>query len=107
MQRLDEALNDLDRAIELDPNHVEAYESRADILNKLQRYEDALTDCNKAMALNPNSALAYINAAVALRYSGRLSEVIPILEKAVQIGDSKDSSQARQMLIQAKALLNQ
>jgi tetratricopeptide (TPR) repeat protein/CHAT domain-containing protein len=105
LERFDEALNDFDRAIELDPNHADAYASRANIYNKLKRYEDALRDCDKAMALNPKGALAYINAAVALRYSGRFSEVIPVLEKAVQIGDPNHSSQAMQMLTQAKALL--
>jgi hypothetical protein len=57
------------------------------------------------MALDPKSGLAYINAAVALRYSGRLSEAILVLEKAVLIGDPNHSSQAMQMLTQAKALL--
>ena len=107
LERFDEALRDFDRAIGLDPNHADAYSSRANIYNKLKRYEDALSDCQKAMALSPNSALAYINAAVALRFSGRLSEAIPLLERAARIGDPNHSKQATQMLTQAKALLRE
>lgn len=105
--RFDAALGDFDRALELNPNHADAYASRANIYNKLRRYEDALRDCEQAMALDPNGAAAYINAAVALRYSGRLSEVLPILEKAAQLGDPKHSREAMEMLIQAKAMLGQ
>lgn len=56
------ALADLNRAIQLDSNFVEAYNYRGNLRqNKLQDYQGALADFNRAIQLNPSYALLYKN----------------------------------------------
>ena len=60
-ERWEEALAELDKAIELDPNLAEAYNNRGRAYSELGQYEQALTEYNKAIRLNPNNAVAYYN----------------------------------------------
>jgi tetratricopeptide (TPR) repeat protein/S1-C subfamily serine protease len=53
------ALDDLNKAIELNPNYAMAYSVRATHYSSQQKYELALADYNKAIELNPNYGLYY------------------------------------------------
>jgi len=55
------ALQDYNKAIELNPNYALAYYNRGVAKDKLKDYRRALQDYNKAIELNPNYALAYYN----------------------------------------------
>eukprot|EP01103_Thecamoeba_quadrilineata_P008408 TRINITY_DN18154_c0_g1_i1.p1 TRINITY_DN18154_c0_g1~~TRINITY_DN18154_c0_g1_i1.p1 ORF type:complete len:490 (-),score=91.99 TRINITY_DN18154_c0_g1_i1:6-1406(-) len=47
INKLKEALDDCDKAIEIDPNYVKAYRRRGTINMKLENYEDAVRDFEK------------------------------------------------------------
>jgi tetratricopeptide (TPR) repeat protein len=49
----DEAINDLNEAIRLDPTYALAYRGRGDCYNEKGQYEDARRDFEKALSLNP------------------------------------------------------
>ena len=51
------------KAIEVDPNMVEAYVNRAIVYTNLGQYELAVEDCNKAIELDPTLPTIYINRA--------------------------------------------
>src|SRR5579859_4815186 len=54
------ALEDLDRAIELDPSDASAYRSRGDIYGyTFKDYQHALADLDRAIELDPADASAY------------------------------------------------
>jgi tetratricopeptide (TPR) repeat protein len=53
MQRYDEALADLTRAIDLNPRYARAIRSRGRVCRLMQRYDEALTDLNRATELDP------------------------------------------------------
>jgi tetratricopeptide (TPR) repeat protein len=53
------ALDDLDRAIALDPGNARAFRERANTDRTLGRLDRALADANEAVKLDPNDALAF------------------------------------------------
>lgn len=55
------ALNDLDKAIELEDDYFEAYYVRALCYGNLQEYEKARYDFDKVIELDPNFKDAYLN----------------------------------------------
>ena len=50
-----EAIKDFSSAIDLNPNHDEAYRNRGLIKMYLLAYRDAESDLSKALEINPNS----------------------------------------------------
>lgn len=54
-KRYDEALADLNEAIELDPRYVKAYIKRAAAYSGLEKYQEAVDDLEKAKELDPES----------------------------------------------------
>jgi lipoprotein NlpI/transglutaminase-like putative cysteine protease len=55
LDRLQEALDDLGRAVELDPAFSGAYLTRGQVYEKLQRYTEALADFTTVQRLDPDS----------------------------------------------------
>jgi tetratricopeptide (TPR) repeat protein len=60
-QQNQEALEAYDKAIELDPNYVQAYNNKGAALVGLGRYREALEAYDKAIELDPNNVQAYVN----------------------------------------------
>ena len=52
LERYDEALECLDKAIESDSNYARAWANRGDVLESLKRYEEALVSYDKAIELD-------------------------------------------------------
>lgn len=65
MARLDDALNDFTKAIEINPNYAPAYSNRAGIYFQKGEYEKAKKDADKAISLDPKMADAYLNRGMA------------------------------------------
>ena len=61
--RLDRALGDCTRAVQLQPNFARAYINRGLSLRRLGRYAPAIVDYSKAIALEPKLVPAYSNRA--------------------------------------------
>ena len=70
MERYDEAMDDLDHALTLDPSFTDAYANRAVVFMRRHRWNEALQDCAMALALNPESNAVRKNRDDILRYLG-------------------------------------
>jgi len=66
-KKLNNALEDLNKAIELKPELVEAYIERGIVFIQARRFEDAIGDLTRAIELQPENARAY-----AMRASAKL-----------------------------------
>ncbi len=83
--RLEEAIKNYDRAIELDSNVAQVYYNRGNAKRKLGRYEEAIKDYDKAIALNPNFAKAYSNRGTLKLKLGRHEEAIKNYDRAIEL----------------------
>ena len=76
-EKNEEAILAYEKAIDLDPKHVSAWNNKGIALFRLGRYQDAIDCYDKAIDLNPNHANAWYNKAKALRGLGQA-----VLDKA-------------------------
>ncbi|TSA17525.1 MAG: tetratricopeptide repeat protein [Nitrosopumilales archaeon] len=67
----EEALIAYDKALELDPNHVSAWNNKGITLSRLKRFEEAIMCYDKAIEIEPQYANAWYNKANALRNFGQ------------------------------------
>ena len=57
----DQAIQNYDKAIELNPNFAEAYNNRGNAYEDKGEYDQAIQDYNKAIELDPENAEFYTN----------------------------------------------
>jgi len=67
----DDALVAYDKALEIDPSHVSAWNNKGIVLSKLKRFEESISCYDKAIELDPKYANAWYNKANALRNFGQ------------------------------------
>jgi tetratricopeptide (TPR) repeat protein len=76
------AIQDLNQAIEVNPDHAAAYYSRGKVRQKQAKFEAAIQNYNQAIEINPDYTLAYVNRGLTHRLQGNLETAIADLEKA-------------------------
>jgi len=59
LEKYQEAIENFNKAIELDPNSVAFYFARGDVYEILKKYEEAINDYDKAIKLEPNNSYFY------------------------------------------------
>ncbi len=59
----DQAISDLNKAIEINPRYNKAYNNRGVVYRRKGQYDRAISDFNKAIEINPLDAEAYNNMA--------------------------------------------
>lgn len=84
-RRLQEALEQFDAAIAVDPGYADAYNNRGVTLQELGRLEEAIASFEKAIGLRPDYAEAHSNQGLAMQELGRLDDAIAGHRKAVAI----------------------
>jgi tetratricopeptide (TPR) repeat protein len=85
LNRLEEALENYDRALILHPEYAEALFNRGVALQKLQRLEEAVKSYDRAVAVRPNHAEALCNRGVALQELGRFVDAIESYDRALVV----------------------
>lgn len=107
LERYDEALEQLDAAIELEPLNVEAYHNRAVIHERSHRVQAAVADYERALRYGPSyepSLLAY------QRLTGRSNSRAPRTEaqaRAAELADQASAAARRTRYDEALALLDE
>jgi tetratricopeptide (TPR) repeat protein len=79
------AIADLDKAITINPQYAEAYNSRGLTYKALKDYQKAIADYDKAIALNPKLALAYTNRGMIYHALKEYPKAIADLDQAITI----------------------
>jgi Flp pilus assembly protein TadD len=83
--KYDEALQALDKAVELEPLYAEAWNGKGGALISLGRYDEALTAFDKAIELKPDFTGAWAYKGLALYRQGKYDESIQALDKAIEL----------------------
>ncbi len=90
LSRYSEALESYDRALELDPKNVYAWNNRGNTLNSLSRYSEALESYDRTLELDPKDTIAWNNRGYTLYNLSRYSEALESYERALEL-DPKDT----------------
>ena len=90
----DRAIQDYDKAIELNPNDAEAYNNRGVAYENKEEYDRAIQDFDKAIELNPNDAEAYRNRGIAYEHKEEHDRAIQDFDKAIEL-DPNDAEAYR------------
>jgi superkiller protein 3 len=65
--RYSDALASCDKAIAINPNHLETWINRGNLLGILGRHSEAVASCSKALVINPNDNMAKQLREIALK----------------------------------------
>ena len=87
--RRDEAMNDFDEAIRLDPGHAVAYADRGNIWRLRGDLARALTDLNIAVRLEPHNPTIFAKRGEVLRYRGELAEALNDFNRALTLNPTR------------------
>lgn len=85
-QNNDEALNDFNTAIGLDPAYTLAYVSRGVIYHESEDYARAIADYDEAVFLDPDYALTYANRGGAYEQLGQIENAVRDFRMAYDLG---------------------
>ncbi|HEX3504769.1 MAG TPA: tetratricopeptide repeat protein, partial [Xanthobacteraceae bacterium] len=85
LQRSDEALASLDRAVTLNPDYAEAWLNRGNTLQNLKRLPEALASYDRALALRPDYAEALSNRSNVLNALNRSDEALASCDRALAL----------------------
>ena len=86
LNRLEEALNDCNKAIELEPDFPQAYFNRGILLIKVKMFDEAISDLTKFLELEPGNAMAYYNRGIAEYYKGKKDVACGDIQQAAKLG---------------------
>ncbi|MEG4517098.1 MULTISPECIES: tetratricopeptide repeat protein [unclassified Microcoleus] len=85
----DEALECLDKAIEIDSNYKIAWHLRGDVLNNLERYEESLESYDRVIELDANDQWVLVNRGDVLKNLKRYEEALVSYDRAIKL-DAND-----------------
>ncbi|MCB0166741.1 MAG: tetratricopeptide repeat protein [Anaerolineae bacterium] len=84
-EQYDKAIEEYSKAIELDPQYVDAYNYRGIAYANSEQYEKAIVDYNTAIELNPKYRWSYFNRGNAYRGQELYDEAIADFKKAIEL----------------------
>ena len=80
------AINDYNKAIELDPKYTEAYYVRGNARNSIKDYAGAIVDYNQAILLDPKDGESHLNRGIAKFYLGDRPGALDDINKSRALG---------------------
>src|SRR5262249_21285136 len=98
---IERALNDLNRALTLNPKLAEAWNHRGIVWFAKQDFTRAAADYDQALKFNPRLADAYVNRGLARLMQGRLSEAEADFARCSELG-GKIKPEAERLLREAR-----
>ncbi|MEH1767310.1 tetratricopeptide repeat protein [Nostoc sp.] len=90
MERYPEALQDFDRAIELDPKYDWVIANRAFTYRLMERYTEALQDFDRAIELDPKSAGAIAGRGQTYKSMERYTQALQDFDRAIELDPKLD-----------------
>ena len=92
----EEALEQFDEALRLEPRNLEAWIKRGTALEKLQRTDEAITAYDQAIAIDGSTATAYLFKAGVYNRQKKYAEALQCYEKALNAQQKSRAAQAAQ-----------
>lgn len=89
---LDQAIDDCNKSIELNPKNATAYDSRGYALVKAGKLDRAIADFSAAIDLDPTQAIAYAGRARAHELGGDRTRAEADMKKARELSPGIDNS---------------
>jgi tetratricopeptide (TPR) repeat protein len=89
--KTEQALEDFNRAIKIDPKPAAGYLGRANTLNILGRYEESIEEYNIVIEIDPKLANAYVNRASAYSHLEEYEKAIADYEKGLALDPKIDN----------------
>lgn len=89
---LNAALEDLNRAIELNPNFAKAYMNRGSLYGLLERWDDALLDFNRAIELDPKLVPSYVYRGYIFGFRTEFESALQDLDQAVSLDEQNSTT---------------
>jgi len=89
---LDQALEDCNKSIELNPKNATAYDSRGYTLIKSGKLDKAIADFSKAIDLDPTQAIAYAGRGHAYKLKDDRAKAEADMKKALELNPGIDNS---------------
>jgi tetratricopeptide (TPR) repeat protein len=85
MGRVEDAIAQFQRAVTVDPDHVEAHQKLGYMLYRAGRADEALSHYLRALAIEPNHAAAQCGLGITLTAVGRLDEARRAFDAAIKL----------------------
>ena len=85
LERLEEAIECCDRALDIDPRLAMAWSNKGTSLANLGRHEEAIECCDRALDINPGLSQVWYNKGTTLIALGRHAEAIECYDRALNI----------------------
>ncbi len=85
LKKSDEAIADLSKAIELNPDFAAAYHNRGLLYQGKKQDDQAISDLTKAIEINPNFSTAYLNRGITYRNKQLYDQAIADLTKVIEL----------------------
>jgi tetratricopeptide (TPR) repeat protein len=79
------AIESFEKAIALEPDYFEAWNGKADALNRAKKYQDALIASDQVLMINPHYGKGWINRGYILYNLGRYDEELNAYDRAIDI----------------------
>ncbi len=83
-----QAIAAYEKATSIAPDYYEAWNSKADALNRAQQFKEALAASDKTLSLNPEYVQGWINRGYILYNLGRTDDELKAYEKAISLDPS-------------------
>ncbi len=99
-QRFQDALNDLNEAIKINPRDARAYEQRAAIEMKINDYDKAVADYGEAIKANPGEIKYHLYRGYIYELRGDLQNAMADTEAALKISSKNKEAVERKQRLQ-------
>lgn len=93
--RLDDALIDFNRVLEMSPDYANAWFNRGELMFEKRRYADAAADYSQALKRKPDDAMSLAGRGSAYLESGKLREALADLDRAVALDANQFAARVR------------
>ena len=85
-----QAIDNFNEAIELDPEYADVYNNRGVAYAILGDNDQAIADFNKVLEIEPNDTQAYLNRGLTYKTLGQINEAIIDYERALELSTDPD-----------------
>ncbi|NJR65726.1 MAG: tetratricopeptide repeat protein [Leptolyngbyaceae cyanobacterium CRU_2_3] len=96
---LEQAIADLNRAIQIDPNNADAYYNRGKARTEQRDAAGAIADYTESIRLDPTLAGAYGNRGLLYAETGKPADAIADLQQAAQLFQQQGDRQSYQQTL--------